>query len=118
MAYIDDMTQVWHLVREDFRPVLSDTITDLWLGGLEVKDFQGSTIIMSAESEIKIRVVTSKYKADIEKKFSEMLGFDVTVNLVCSSPDMIPTTNQRSCPAAPTDPSEVTIPCPPPSRMR
>ena len=90
MAYIDDMTQVWHLVRESFRPELSDIITDLWLGGLEVKDFQGSTITMRAETEVKIRVVTSKYKSDIEKRFSEMLGFDVTINLVCDSPDQIP----------------------------
>ena len=90
MAYIDDMTQVWHLVRESFRPELSDVITDLWLGGLEVAEFKGSTITMKAESEVKIRVVTSKYKADIERRFSEMLGFEVKINLVCESSPNIP----------------------------
>ena len=90
MAYIDDMTQVWHLVRESFRPELSDVITDLWLGGLEVVDFQGSTVTMKAESEVKIRVVTSKYKADIERRFSEMLGFEVKLSLVCDSSPIIP----------------------------
>ena len=90
MAYIDDISQVWHLVRETFRPELSDVITDLWLGGLEVMDFQGSTVIMKAESEVKIRVVTSKYKTEIEKRFSEMLGFDVTLRLVCTDAPKIP----------------------------
>ena len=90
MAYIDDMTQVWHLVRESFRPELSDVITDLWLGGLEVVDFQGSTITMKAESEVKIRVVTSKYKADIERRFSEMLGFEIKLSLVSESSPIIP----------------------------
>ena len=90
MAYIDDISQVWHLVRETFRPELSDVITDLWLGGLEVMDFQGSTVIMKAESEVKIRVVTSKYKNEIEKRFSEMLGFDVTLRLVCTDAPQIP----------------------------
>ena len=90
MAYIDDISQVWHLVRESFRPELSDIITDLWLGGLEVVDFQGSTVIMKAESEVKIRVVTSKYKADIERRFSEMLGFEVKLSLVCDSTPIIP----------------------------
>ena len=90
MAYIDDMTQVWHLVRESFRPELSDVITDLWLGGLEVVDFQGSTVTMKAESEVKIRVVTSKYKADIERRFSEMLGFEVKLSLVSESSPIIP----------------------------
>ena len=89
MAYIDDISQVWHLVRETFRPELSDVITDLWLGGLEVMDFQGSTVIMKAESEVKIRVVTSKYKTEIEKRFSEMLGFDVTLRLICTDAPQI-----------------------------
>ena len=90
MAYIDDMTQVWHLVRESFRPELSDVITDLWLGGLEVVDFQGSTVTMKAESEVKIRVVTSKDKADIERRLSEMLGFEVKLSLVSESSPIIP----------------------------
>ncbi len=90
MAYLDDISQVWHLVRESFRPELSDVITDLWLGGLEVVDFQGSTITMKAESEVKIRVVTSKYKSDIERRFSEMLGFEVKLSLVSDSAPIIP----------------------------
>ena len=90
MAYLDDISQVWHLVRESFRPELSDVITDLWLGKLEVVDFQGSTVTMKAESEVKIRVVTSKYKTDIEKRFSEMLGFDVTLALTCAESSIIP----------------------------
>ena len=90
MAYLDDISQVWHLVRESFRPELSDVITDLWLGGLEVVDFQGSTVTMKAESEVKIRVVTSKYKADIERRFSEMLGFEVKLSLVCDGSPIIP----------------------------
>ena len=90
MAYLDDISQVWHLVRESFRPELSDVITDLWLGGLEVVDFQGSTVTMKAESEVKIRVVTSKYKSDIERRFSEMLGFEVKLSLVSDSAPIIP----------------------------
>ena len=90
MAYLDDISQVWHLVRESFRPELSEVITDLWLGGLEVVDFQGSTVTMKAESEVKIRVVTSKYKADIERRFSEMLGFEVKLSLVFDGAPIIP----------------------------
>ena len=90
MAYIDEISQVWHLVRESFRPELSDVITELWMGGLEVVDFQGSTVTMKAESEVKIRVVTSKYKADIERRFSDMLGFEIKLSLVCESSPIIP----------------------------
>ena len=90
MAILDDISQVWHMIRESFRPELGDTFTDLWLGGLEVVDFQNTTVTMKAESEIKIRVVTSNYKASIEKHFSEILGFPVTVRLFCPSMPLPP----------------------------
>ncbi len=90
MAYLDDISQVWFMIRESFRPELSDVITNLWLGGLEVVDFAGSTLTMKAESEVKIRVITSKYKADMERRFAEMLGFDITIHFICGDPTPIP----------------------------
>ncbi len=90
MAYLDDIAQVWLMIRESFRPELSDVITNLWLGGLEVVDFTDSTLTMKAESEVKIRVITSKYKADMERKFAEMLGFNITIAFVCGEPSRIP----------------------------
>lgn len=91
MAYLDDISKVWQLVRESFRPELSDIITDLWLGGLEVVDFKDSTLTLKAESEVKIRVITSKYKSEIEKRFSEMMGFDITLRLICNDGPVLPT---------------------------
>ncbi len=90
MAYLDDISQVWIMIRESFRPELSDVITNLWLGGLEVVDFVGSTLTMKAESEVKIRVITSKYKADMERRFAEMLGFDISIRFICGDPTPIP----------------------------
>ncbi len=90
MAYLDDISQVWHIVRESFRPELSDVITNLWLGGLEVVDFAGSTLTMKAESDVKIRVITSKYKADMERRFAEILGFDINICFICGTPTPIP----------------------------
>ncbi len=90
MAYLDDISQVWQLVRESFRPELSDVITDLWMGKLEVVDFADSTLTMQAESEVKIRVLTSKYKTEMEKRFSEMMGFDITLRFVCKDAAPLP----------------------------
>ncbi len=90
MAYLDDISQVWIMIRESLRPELSDVITNLWLGGLEVVDFSDSTITMKAESEVKIRVITSKYKADMERRFAEMLGFDITIRFICGTPTPLP----------------------------
>ncbi len=86
MAYLDDITRVWELILESFHPELSDVIIDLWLKGLKVVAFEGSTLTMGAESEIGVRVVTSKYKHDIEQRFADMLGFEVDLHLICVNP--------------------------------
>ncbi len=91
MAYLDDLSQVWKILLETFKEEISTVITDLWLGSLEVVDFSDSTITMKAASEVQIRVVTSKYKENIEQKFTEMLGFDVTIRLICDPSSRIPT---------------------------
>ncbi len=111
MAYLDDISQVWHLIREEFRAELSDVITNLWLGSLEVVEFSGSTLTMRAESEMKIRVVTSKYKTDIERKFAEMMGFDITLRFVCDDPMPLPQDEPgilgHSASESPADPSDL-----------
>lgn len=91
MAYLDDMSQVWHLVRESFRPELTDTITDLWLGDLEVIDFTDGTLTMKTGSGVRVSVITSKYKAEMERRFSEMLGFPITLRITCNDPIHLPT---------------------------
>ena len=82
MAYLDDMNQVWEMVRADLREEYGITVSDLWFGGLKVLDFSGSTLTLQAESQFKIRVLTSKYKEALENRMSQMLGFDVTVAFV------------------------------------
>lgn len=90
MAYLDDMSRVWHLVRESFRPELTDTITDLWLGDLEVVDFNDTTLTMKTGSGVRVSVITSKYKAEIERRFSEFLGFSITLRIICDDNVHIP----------------------------
>jgi len=82
MAYLDDMNQVWDMVRADLREEYGITVSDLWFGGLKVVDFSGSTLTLQAESQFKIRVLTSKYKESLEGHLSQMLGFDVTITFV------------------------------------
>ena len=65
MAYLDELNQIWQMVRDSFRPELTDTITDLFLGGLRVTGLEDTVLVMSADSMIKIRTVNAKYKPEM-----------------------------------------------------
>ena len=84
MSHLDEICRVWQMVKESFRDGLCDAIIDLWFTGLEITSFSDSKLTMAADSEIKTKVLTMKYKGDIENRFADMLGFDITVEFVCA----------------------------------
>ncbi len=83
MSLLDELNQIWDVVRNDLRSVLSGTVTDLFLGDLTVTGIEDDCIlIMTGGSVIKIRTVNAKYRAEMEKRFSDILGYPVTIRLV------------------------------------
>ena len=90
MAYLDELNQIWQMVRDSFRPELTDTITDLFLGGLRVTGLEDTVLVMSADSMIKIRTVNAKYKPEMEKRFSDIFGYDITIRFECAPSGQTP----------------------------
>lgn len=81
MAYLDTINRVWDNVRISMRDLMNDTAVDLWFGGLSVTAFDGNTIVFDTDEEMKVNIINEKYRSEIERRFSEYLGFPVTVEL-------------------------------------
>lgn len=79
--YIEELRQVWGLVKESFRETLSETAINLWFGEIEVLSLEQDKLRMGIPSEFKFTLVKEKYLASIEEKFRMLLGFDVQVEL-------------------------------------
>ena len=88
--YIEEIREIWNMVKESFREDLSQTSIELWFGEISVVSFQDSadqgtgaeyTITLGIPSAFKFDIVKSKYLSSIEEKFCKLLGFDVKVNL-------------------------------------
>ncbi len=79
--YINDIREVWEMVKNSFRETLSETTTNLWFGEVEILSFRDDVISMGIPSEFKFNLIRDKFLDKIEKTFSEMLGFEVRVNL-------------------------------------
>ena len=86
LSFLDELNDIWKTVRDSFRKELSNTVTDLFLGDLSVTGIEDdTTIILTGDSVIKMRTVNLKYREEIEKRFSDILGYPVTVRLVSES---------------------------------
>ncbi len=80
--YIEEITEVWEMVKDSFRETLSESTINLWFSNIEILSFSNDTVTMGIAYELKFNIIQEKYIADIQKKFSALLGFDIHVNLI------------------------------------
>ena len=82
--YLEEIRQVWAMVKDSFRDRLSETTINLWFGSVEINEYHDDIITMSIASEFKFKIIQDKYIDDITAAFCKLLGFDVRVNLIFS----------------------------------
>ena len=80
--YMEDIKQVWEMVKESFRDTLSESTINLWFGDIEILSFDEDVITMGIGSEFKFKVILEKHLENIKKSFCSLLGFEINVNLV------------------------------------
>lgn len=81
-SYLDEISEIWKIVRESFHTRLSRETIDLWFSELVVVAFENNTITLSTNSEFKLDVIKKRHLADIQKGFCDLLGFDINVEIV------------------------------------
>ena len=79
--YLDEVREVWKLVKESFRAKLSETTINLWFGEVDIISFEDDTITLGIPSEFKLNILKNKYIEDIRQGFCEMLGFEVKIHI-------------------------------------
>ena len=80
--YLDEISEIWEMVKGSFRESMSESTVDLWFGDIKILDFEKDTITMGIATEMKFKIVNEKFVSSIESKFSALFGFDIHVNLV------------------------------------
>ena len=109
MPYPDEMTELWNSVKESFSDTLTRETINLWFGNIRLEDYDSDSgkLTMTTDSQFKYDIITKKYLPTIEKQFSDLLGFEIKVDLKCRKKE---NTDTLEDPAAktPEDPNEGT----------
>ena len=91
--YIEDIRQVWDMVKESFKDkngeALSETTVNLWFDDITVvsyeakdSDDESDILTLGLRSDFKHRIVSEKYLDKIRDAFTRFLGFEIKVNLI------------------------------------
>ena len=80
--YLEEIGQIWSMVKESFRETLSETAINLWFGDVEIISFENDVFTIGSPIEFKFNTIKDKYIDKIKDQFSEVLGFEVQVNVI------------------------------------
>ena len=75
----EEIKQVWAIVCESFSDMLPHTSINLWFGDIIVSGYANGKVTLEIKSKLKYKTVSEKYLEEIERRFSEQLGFEVSV---------------------------------------
>ncbi len=82
--FLEELKNVWDMVKDSFREELTETTINLWFGDMEILSFEGDRITLSLSNELKFGIVKERFLSKIQEKFCRLLGFDVQVSLTYS----------------------------------
>ena len=82
MTYINDINNIWEMVKASLTDKMPQSAVNLWFGDLKVVSFDGNKVTFSIESEFKHNIILKqKYDQMIAEHFSTIIGFDVEVEV-------------------------------------
>ena len=82
MSYLDNIISIWELVKESFKDTFAQSVIDLWFGSLKLVSFENNCITFSSDYKTVYNVVKEKHLSTIKQKFSEILGYDIDVEII------------------------------------
>ena len=82
MSYLDNIISIWELVKESFKDTFAQSVIDLWFGSLKLVSFENNCITFSSDYKTVYNVVKEKHLSTIKQKFSEILGYDIEVEII------------------------------------
>lgn len=82
MDYLNEINEIWSMVKGQIKQKIGTTAMELWFGDAEIISFSDDFVLtMSAGSDFKKKIIMDKYSADIEVLFKEFLGFDIKLQV-------------------------------------
>ncbi len=81
MSYLEEISQIWEMVKEKMRESRGSSTIDLWFGEISIKSFSNNTLTFSTQSEFKKNIICEKYIDLLEELFEEIMGFAISVSV-------------------------------------
>ncbi len=83
--FMESFDDVFSLVRDYCRQDLSEAAHKIWIQCIEPVSLENNVATLYVKSDFQKKIIDQKYKDLLDRAFCDVLGFDVSVNVITSS---------------------------------
>ncbi len=82
MDYLNEINEIWSMVKGQIKQKIGATAMELWFGDAEIVSFSDDNVLtILAGSDFKRKIIIDKYLGELKLQFKEFLGFDITIEV-------------------------------------
>ncbi|NLK39424.1 MAG: chromosomal replication initiator protein DnaA [Clostridiales bacterium] len=89
MQSLDDVKNVWSLVKDKMKEDFSQTTLDLWFGNLDLISLTESRAVFMINSDFKRNIIINKYHDIISTHMADILGFEVEIIILSNEKGLV-----------------------------
>ncbi len=86
MDYLNEINEIWSMVKNRIQQKLGVTAMNLWFGDAEIVSFSDDNVLkLAVGTDFKKKIITERYTPEIETLFKEFMGFDIKIEVESKS---------------------------------
>jgi chromosomal replication initiation ATPase DnaA len=83
MDYLNEINEIWSMVKNKIKQKIGNTAMELWFGDAEITSFSDDNVItLVVGSDFKKKIIIERYLSELESLFREFMGFDIKFDVV------------------------------------
>ena len=86
MDYLNEINEIWSMVKNRIQQKLGVTAMNLWFGDAEIVSYTNENVLkLAVGTDFKKKIITERYMSEIEELFKEFMGFDIKIDVESKS---------------------------------
>ncbi len=84
--YLDEINELWEIVKTLMSENLSSSAMNLWFGDIEIVSFNDNTLKLTTGTEFKKKTIEERFMIQLKEKFNEVMGFEINIEIGARNP--------------------------------
>ena len=80
-VYMNSLNELWEMVKEECKELVSESIFNVWFNDIEMVSFDENKVVLSV-SGFKKKIIEARFLGKIKQAFYNVMGFEIDIELI------------------------------------